>query len=147
MAVFNGKQILLAGLKGEQGCSLWSSASRNQISGNYNFNLDLGDDPRIKPIAGDLIVYSQTGEVYKIEVVSYETGTVGNNVIVTTSLTALFTIKGPQGETGLQGPQGPTGETGPQGPQGVAGTNGINATVAGATATVDSNVGTPERCC
>ena len=59
---------------------------------------------------------------------------------------------GPQGEkgdTGATGPQGLQGETGPQGPQGEkgdtgpAGTAGTNATITGATATVDANTGTP----
>ena len=59
---------------------------------------------------------------------------------------------GPQGEkgdTGATGPQGLQGETGPQGPQGEkgdtgpAGAAGTNATITGATATVDANTGTP----
>ena len=51
--------------------------------------------------------------------------------------------KGPQGEpgpAGPAGPQGPAGETGEQGPQG---NPGVNATITGATATVDAAVGTP----
>ena len=63
--------------------------------------------------------------------------------------------QGPKGETGATGPQGPKGDTGPQGekgekgdtgatgPQGPQGEQGINATITGATATVDANVGTP----
>lgn len=47
---------------------------------------------------------------------------------------------GPKGERGAQGIQGPQGPTGPTGP---AGTAGANATITGATATVDANVGTP----
>jgi hypothetical protein len=47
---------------------------------------------------------------------------------------------GPQGIQGEQGMQGPQGEQGPQGPQGIAGTN---ATITGATATVDGTTGTP----
>ncbi len=47
---------------------------------------------------------------------------------------------GPQGPKGDTGPQGPKGDTGPQGPQGDPGTN---ATITGASATVDANVGTP----
>lgn len=62
---------------------------------------------------------------------------------------------GPTGATGPQGPQGPKGETGPkgdtgsQGPKGEkgdtgpAGAAGTNATITGATATVDANTGTP----
>ena len=64
-------------------------------------------------------------------------------------------IKGPQGErgaTGATGSQGPKGDTGEQGPQGLkgdkgdtgpAGAAGTNATITGATATVDANTGTP----
>ena len=66
--------------------------------------------------------------------------------------------KGDTGETGATGPEGPqgpkgdtgeTGATGPEGPQGPKGDTGetgpagTNATITGATATVDSNVGTP----
>lgn len=46
----------------------------------------------------------------------------------------------------LVGPQGPTGATGPQGPAGSNGTdgnNGTDATITGASATVDSTTGTP----
>lgn len=57
--------------------------------------------------------------------------------------------KGDTGATGPQGPKGDTGETGPQGPQGEQGiqgekgNKGTNATITGASATVDANVGTP----
>ena len=69
--------------------------------------------------------------------------------------------QGPKGDKGEQGPQGPigktgpqgikgdkgdTGDTGPQGPQGEQGPkgdNGTNATITGATASVDANTGTP----
>ena len=74
---------------------------------------------------------------------------------------------GPQGPQGERGPAGADGATGPQGPQGVkgdkgdigpqgiqgikgdkgdigpAGSDGTNATITGATATVDANTGTP----
>ncbi|MCF6413497.1 hypothetical protein I7648_07250 [Collinsella tanakaei] len=53
---------------------------------------------------------------------------------------------GPQGETGAtgaQGPQGETGATGATGPQGPAGDDGADATITGASATVDSSTGTP----
>ena len=51
-------------------------------------------------------------------------------------------IQGPQGEKGDTGAQGPQGETGPQGPKGETGATGATPTIT-ATATVDSNVGTP----
>ena len=50
---------------------------------------------------------------------------------------------GPQGEAGPQGETGATGATGPQGPKGDTGDDGINATITGASATVDSSTGTP----
>ena len=57
--------------------------------------------------------------------------------------------QGPKGDTGDTGPQGPQGEqgsqgdTGPKGDTGPAGAAGTNATITGATATVDANTGTP----
>ena len=50
---------------------------------------------------------------------------------------------GPQGETCPQGETGATGATGPQGPKGDTGDDGVNATIIGASATVDSSTGTP----
>lgn len=50
---------------------------------------------------------------------------------------------GPRGETGPQGETGETGATGPQGPKGDTGDDGTNATITGASATVDSSTGTP----
>ena len=51
--------------------------------------------------------------------------------------------QGPKGDTGATGPKGDTGETGPKGDTGPAGVAGTNATITGATATVDANTGTP----
>lgn len=50
---------------------------------------------------------------------------------------------GPQGDKGDTGAQGPQGDTGPKGDTGPAGAAGTNATITGATATVDANTGTP----
>ena len=50
---------------------------------------------------------------------------------------------GPQGPKGEKGDTGPRGETGPKGDTGPAGAAGTNATITEATATVDSNTGTP----
>ena len=78
--------------------------------------------------------------------------TVGTpTVIVTKGGTAanpVFTfafsgIKGNQGVQGDTGSQGPQGDTGPKGDTGPAGAAGTNATITGATATVDANTGTP----
>lgn len=51
--------------------------------------------------------------------------------------------QGPKGEKGDTGSQGPQGDTGPKGDTGPAGAAGTNATITGATATVDANIGTP----
>lgn len=53
--------------------------------------------------------------------------------------------QGIQGEVGPQGPKGDTGETGaqgPQGPKGDTGDDGADATITGASATVDASTGT-----
>ena len=52
-------------------------------------------------------------------------------------------VTGPQGETGPKGDTGETGATGPQGPKGDTGDDGTNATITGASATVDASTGTP----
>lgn len=55
--------------------------------------------------------------------------------------------QGEQGPQGIQGPQGPTGPRGPTGPTGAtgpAGAAGTNATITGASATVDATTGTPK---
>ena len=55
----------------------------------------------------------------------------------------LAALKGEKGDTGAKGPKGDKGDTGAQGPQGTAGAAGTNATITGATATVDANTGAP----
>ena len=58
-------------------------------------------------------------------------------------------LQGAKGETGPQGPQGEKGETGLQGPKGdkgetgPSGADGTSARITSATASVDTNVGTP----
>lgn len=51
--------------------------------------------------------------------------------------------QGPKGDTGEQGPKGDKGDKGDTGPKGETGAAGTNATITGATATVDANTGTP----
>ncbi|WP_373124279.1 hypothetical protein [Bacteroides uniformis] len=50
---------------------------------------------------------------------------------------------GATGPQGIQGPKGDKGDTGAQGIQGPAGTAGTSAAITGASATIDTNVGTP----
>lgn len=52
--------------------------------------------------------------------------------------------KGDKGDTGAKGEQGPQGIQGVQGERGAAGVAGANATITGATATVDATTGTPK---
>lgn len=54
--------------------------------------------------------------------------------------------KGDPGEQGPQGEQGPKGEKGDAGAQGPAGTAGTNATITGATATVDNTTSDAPTC-
>ena len=57
--------------------------------------------------------------------------------ITSASGTSSANLKGDKGDKGDTGVQGPKGDTGP------AGSDGNNATITGATATVDANTGTP----
>ena len=56
------------------------------------------------------------------------------------SRTLAFTFTGLKGE---KGDKGDTGATGPRGPTGATGSSGTSATITSASATVDSNTGTP----
>ncbi len=62
-------------------------------------------------------------------------------------------VQGPKGDAGAKGETGATGPTGAQGPQGIQGIQGergatgaagVNATITGATASVDATTGTPK---
>lgn len=84
-----------------------------------------------------------------VKSVSESTADGGSNV-VTFSDGKTLTIKngskgstGATGATGATGPKGDTGATGATGPKGDTGAAGTNATITGATATVDANTGTP----
>jgi len=61
----------------------------------------------------------------------------------TNDFTIVLNEQGPQGLTGPRGETGPQGERGPRGYVGPQGPTGENATITGATASVDNNVGTP----
>ncbi|WP_251231697.1 BppU family phage baseplate upper protein [Adlercreutzia aquisgranensis] len=69
--------------------------------------------------------------------------------VASTSGTSSADLRGPQGIQGIQGETGPRGETGatgatgPQGPKGDTSDDGADATITGASATVDSSTGTP----
>ena len=78
--------------------------------------------------------------------VTSASGTSSADLMGPQGLTGATGATGPQGETGATGPQGPqgkTGATGATGPQGPAGDDGEDATITGATATVDGTTGTP----
>ena len=74
--------------------------------------------------------------------------------VTSASDTSSADLRGPQGIQGIQGiqgatgpqsktePKGDTGATGPQGPKGDT-DDGTNATITGASATVDASTGTP----
>lgn len=69
--------------------------------------------------------------------------------ITQTAEGATITIADKNGTTtanvskGVKGDKGDTGDTGSQGPKGDTGDDGTNATITGASATVDANTGTP----
>ena len=90
--------------------------------------------------------------------IAVEHGFSGTETEWLASLKGPIGVTGPQGDkgdTGAQGPKGDKGDKGDIGPQGIqgikgdkgdigpAGSDGTNATITGATATVDANTGTP----
>lgn len=94
----------------------------------------------IKGPQGDTGSQGPAGSAATIAIGTVTTGAEGSNASVTNSGTtsaAIFDFTIPRGATGLQGPKGDQGDQGPQGPA------GTNATITGATATVDAGVGTP----
>ena len=86
---------------------------------------------------GDAGSAGKDGTSVTVKSVSESTADGGSNV-VTFSDGKTLTIK--NGSKGSTGATGATGSTGPKGDTGAAGTN---ATITGATATVDANIGTP----
>ena len=98
-----------------QGSSIWTSAAPltdagTQFTGTVSVKKTNGQSMR--PIVGDKIVDSGTGNVYTI--ISSDTGTDKGDstdyAITTENKTALFTLKGPQGADGVQGEPGTPGK-------------------------------------
>lgn len=108
--------------------------------------------PQANIKVGDTVI-DPDGEIFSITAIAGSTFTVGAKL---TSLKGLQGIRGekgekgekgdtgPKGERGAQGIQGPAGNDGAQGPTGPAGAAGANATITGATASVDATTGTPK---
>lgn len=98
------------------------------------------------------------GTSVTVKSVSESTADGGSNVVTFSDGKTLTVKNGSQGPKGDKGDKGDTGAAGPEGPQGIqgiqgekgdkgdtgdTGSTGTNATITGATATVDANVGTP----
>lgn len=99
-----------------------------------------GKGANFVPKSGEVIVYEYSDGSRKFKI--------GNGKSTAAALPFQNAVgptgpKGDKGATGAVGPTGPQGETGPTGAQGPRGDAGIAATITGATATVDANVGTP----
>ena len=117
----------LAALKGEKG-----------EKGDTGPQGPQGTGLSVKPSVGDCVA---VGDSY-IDA--------DGNLQILTALPDFFVnggqIKGPKGDTGEKGEKGDKGDTGEKGETGEAGTDGVdgvNATITGATAAIDSGIGTP----
>ena len=94
-------------------------------------------------VDGTSCTHSWNGSVLTVTSAS---GTSSADLVGPQGPTGATGATGPQGEIGATGPQGLQGEmgaTGATGPQGPAGSDGADATITGATATVDATIGTP----
>lgn len=122
-------EILIGNIKGEKG----DAGSGLKILEHYNtYNDMIGNVLRFE--AGN--AYSVgTEPPFDIYVFSESLGFVNYG--------QLQGAKGDKGDTGEQGPQGIQGEKGDAGTNGTDGVDGTNATITGATATVDEATGTP----
>lgn len=90
--------------------------------------------------------FGKDGNSVTVANVTESTADGGSNIVTFSdgkTVTIKNGTKGSTGATGATGPKGDTGATGATGPKGDTGAAGTNATITGATATVDANVGTP----
>lgn len=113
MAQLNGKEILLAGLKGEQGASIWRGRPSGGDSGGQTpFAVFVHDNARL-PKAGDYVLNFDTGDLYLAMTDGNAPAETGqqqkfSNCQVATS--PVGSLKGPQGEKGEKGDKGDPGE-------------------------------------
>ena len=92
--------------------------------------------PQANIKVGDTVI-DPDGEVFSITAIAGSTFTVG------AKLTSIKGPKGDQGDVGPKGDPGTPGAPGAPGADGKDGAAGASASITGATATVDANVGTP----
>ena len=86
----------------------FSTRTSPSVSENETFPLsNLTPSTYIK--AGDLVLNTTNGDLYRVTAVTATTATVGAKI---------SNLRGPRGERGLQGSPGPAGGVGPQGPMG-----------------------------